>query len=345
MGTSYAGRRASAAFYRRFVAARQRAWDEAEALLKRAGGDPRLLGAGELLRLAELYPEVAADLAFVQREFDSNRLCEHLSWIVGESYRLLYRHGEDRGGGFRGWLARSLPAAARAALPDLAAMTALFLVASLVGFFFTLERPAFGRAFVSPEMEAALRSGKLWTESVFSATPPSVASSFIVSNNISVTFIAFAGGILLGLGTLYIVAFNGLMLGAVFAVCREYGKAGALLGFVCGHGFLEIGAILLAAAAGLGLARSLLAPGRLPRPAALQDAAQRAVALLLLTGVSLLLAGLVEGFVSPSPLVPVPFKLALGLILAGGLAVAVSVLAKVGALRRGDSGAGIIQAR
>lgn len=327
MASSSAARRSSAAFFRRFVSEREGAWNEAETLLKKVAGDPRALTAAEILRLAELYPEAAADLAFVQREFGSHRLEEHLSWVVGESYRLLYRHGEDGGGGFRGWLGRALPAAVRAALPDLATLALLFAAAALAGFFLTVERPGFGRAFVSPDMEASLRRGEIWTESVFATTPSSVASTFITTNNIAVTFAAFAGGILLGLGSVYIVVFNGLMLGAVFAVCREYGKAGALFDFVCGHGFLEIGAILLAGAAGLGLARAILAPGRLTRTRALQSAGERAVAVLLLTGACLIVAGLVEGFVSPTP-VSVVLKCALGLLLGAGLAVAVILLAR-----------------
>ena len=138
--------KSSAAFFRRFVAERQPVWGEAQALIAKSQGDPGALAAAELLRLAELYPETAADLAFVQREFGSGRLAEHLSFVVGESYRLLYFHGGERRGGFRSWLAETLPRAARAMLPDLAVLSFLFLAASLVGFFFTVEHPAFGRA-------------------------------------------------------------------------------------------------------------------------------------------------------------------------------------------------------
>ena len=312
-------KRHSAAFYRRYVTEREPAWNEVEALIKESGGEPKRLPAVNLLRLAELYPEVCADLAFLRRELPSHRLGEHLSYLVGESYRLLYRPEEDSGKGFFSWLGSQLPKAVRAVQADLLAAVFLFCVAALVGYFLSLDRPGFGRLFVNPGMEAGLRSGELWTRSIFSTMPHSVLSTAIITNNITVTFAAFAGGILMGIGTLYILVLNGVMLGAVIAMCQHYGMAGPLFGFVSGHGFIEITAILIAGAAGLGLARAILVPGRMTRSKALQAAARNAAALLVFTCGILILAGLVEGFISPVEILPIALKGGLGLLLEGAL--------------------------
>jgi len=315
---THAGRH-SAAFYKRYVTEREPVWNEVETLIKRAEGDARRLSTEELLRLSERYPEVVADLALIRKELPSHRLAEHLTYLVGESYRLIYRPEDETRGGFFRWLGVQLPRAFRAIMPDLLSITFIFAVAALAGYFLTMDRMEFGRLFVNPQMEDGLRRGELWTRQIFSTVPASFISSAIIYNNISVTFAAFAGGILMGVGTLYIVLLNGVMLGSIIGMCQQYGMAGDLLAFVTGHGCIEISAILLSGAAGLGLARGILSPGRLTRTRSLQAAARNAAAILLFTCGVLLVAGMVEGFVSPQEALPPTFRIGLGILLEIGL--------------------------
>ena len=122
----------------------------------------------------------------------------------------------------------------------------------------------------------------------------------IFINNIQVTFLAYAGGITLGLLTGYVLATNGILLGAVAGLATGAGNGGDLLRLIVGHGVLELSCIAVAAAAGLRVGWSLVEPGPGTRAEALRAEAARSVGIVLGTMPWLVLAGLVEGFVTGS---------------------------------------------
>jgi uncharacterized membrane protein SpoIIM required for sporulation len=147
-----------------------------------------------------------------------------------------------------------------------------------------------------------------------------VMASAIATNNVQVTFLAFAGGILAGLGTVLVLVGNGVSIGAVYGLFASYGLDRFLLAFVLPHGVIELTAICIAGGAGLWLGSALLVPGRRTRGEALVERGREAVSLLAGTTLLLLVAGALEGFVSPSSL---PFALkaavsALSAVLLGG---------------------------
>jgi len=141
-----------------------------------------------------------------------------------------------------------------------------------------------------------------------------LASSFIMTNNLTVSFTTFALGITAGLGTIWMLALNGLLFGVVNAACWQVGMSQQLLSFVAPHGVLELPAIFIAGGGGLLLAKGLLFPGNLPRKASLVLEGGRAVRLVLGIIPLLIVAGTIEGFVSPSDLpVALKYTLAAGL--------------------------------
>ena len=123
-----------------------------------------------------------------------------------------------------------------------------------------------------------------------------------MTNNISVGFMTFAFGITGGIGTIYLLLFNGLLLGVIGMACHLSGMSLQLWGFVAAHGVLELPAIFIAGGAGLRIAAGLLFPGYLPRRESLVRAGTEAVQLLLGTIPILIVAGTIEGFVSPTGL-------------------------------------------
>jgi uncharacterized membrane protein SpoIIM required for sporulation len=153
---------------------------------------------------------------------------------------------------------------------------------------------------------------EMWTHSIVAVKP--AASSVIMTNNIGVTFTAFSGGIVGGLGTVYIIAFNGLMLGVVGAACAVAGMSVPLWSFVAPHGALELPAIILAGGAGLRLGQGVLFPGFLPRRASIARAGAEAVTLVIGCVPMLVIAGVIEAFVSPTALA-VPLKFGMGAAL------------------------------
>ena len=124
-------------------------------------------------------------------------------------------------------------------------------------------------------------------------------ASQIFTNNIQVTFLAFAGGMLLGLGTLYVLFQNGMMLGAVGGLAIGAGNGRPFFELVTAHGVLELSCIVVAGAAGLRLGWAIIDPGNRTRGEALRDEARAAVEIVLGTAAWLVVAGLVEGFLTP----------------------------------------------
>ncbi|MGH7546357.1 MAG: stage II sporulation protein M, partial [Gemmatimonadota bacterium] len=140
----------------------------------------------------------------------------------------------------------------------------------------------------------------------------------IIANNVQVTFLAFALGITAGLGTLVLLLFNGLHIGATLGLFDGRGLGAYLWAFVLPHGIVELTAAAIAGGAGLLLGSALVLPGEQTRREALVERGRVALRLLVGTSALLVLAGLVEGFVSPSSLPPgvkIGFGLTLGVLL------------------------------
>jgi uncharacterized membrane protein SpoIIM required for sporulation len=167
-------------------------------------------------------------------------------------------------------------------------------------------------ALVPAHLRNVMGSGRTWTD-IQPDVRPGMAT-LIFTNNIQVAFLAFSGGVLVGLGTVYVLVSNGLALGGVLGAAQFYGVAPLLWSFISPHGYLELTCIVIAGAAGLMLGDALLRPGLLLRREALAQAARQAVELVVGAAPVLVVAGLIEGFVSPSEL-PVAVKLAFGPIV------------------------------
>lgn len=137
---------------------------------------------------------------------------------------------------------------------------------------------------------------------------------FYVMNNVGIGFRSFASGLFLGLGSAFILVFNGLVIGAAAGHLTRLGFGGTFWPFVVGHGALELTAIALCGAAGLLLGQALLAPGRQTRLAALRTRARGAVVLVLGAMAMLVLAALIEAFWSPLEAVPIWAKVVFGVL-------------------------------
>ncbi len=122
----------------------------------------------------------------------------------------------------------------------------------------------------------------------------------IFTNNIQVTFLAFGGGLLLGIGTVYLLLSNGIQLGAVAGLAIGAGNGRPFFELVTAHGVLELSCIIVSAAAGLRMAMAIIDPGHRPRGMALREEARAAVEIVLGTACWLVVAGLFEGFFTPA---------------------------------------------
>ncbi|MEW5930495.1 MAG: stage II sporulation protein M [Gemmatimonadota bacterium] len=321
---------------------RQRAdWDAYRALLERA--QQRGLAAlpeHEVSRFAALYREVAADLARARTYGGSPELVYALERWVGTGHNLLYRPPRRSWRLLRRWLSAGFPALVRLRWRPIALAAAFLYLPAVVSFAAIRADPPRAREVLPAEMmiraEEARRkeaAGEGYVEIPETAMP--VMGAGIIANNVQVAFVAFAGGILAGLGTAASLVFNGVFFGAVFGAFANVGASLHLWTFVLPHGVIELTAICIAGGAGFLLAAAVLLPGRRTRREALVRRGREAVSLLGGTVVLLLVAGTIEGFVSPAPL-PRPLKLALAALFAA-LLVAYLGLAGRGAEGRREA--------
>ncbi|MGQ0538919.1 MAG: stage II sporulation protein M, partial [Gemmatimonadaceae bacterium] len=137
-----------------------------------------------------------------------------------------------------------------------------------------------------------------------------VMASRIIANNVQVTFAAFALGLTLGIGTLLVLLTNGVAIGGVMGLYTSKGIASLLLKFVAPHGVLELTAICIAGGGGLLLAAAIWLPGERTRRQALVENSRRAIQLIGVSSVLLVVAGTLEGFISPIPTWSLGAKLA-----------------------------------
>ena len=192
----------------------------------------------------------------------------------------------------------------------------VMLAGALLGSVLTLARPQFMRHMLGPAMVATIERHEMWTHSVVAIAP--MASSWIMTNNLTVCFIAFAGGIVFGLGALYSMFFNGLLLGVIGVACQQHGMAIDLWSFVAPHGALELPSIILAGAAGFRLGQGVLFPGIYRWRDSVATAGVEASRLVAGIIPLLVIAGTLEGFFSPSD-APVWLKFTVGGILLSSL--------------------------
>ena len=302
-----------------FIASRKPHWDRLEILVQAlASGSPVQLKAPDILDIGRLYREATADLARLQafRKEGSHPedLEVYLNQLVARSYGQIYRRPSSGWGSLWGFLRSTVPKTFRQTAPWTLLALGIFIAGLLYGFVATVTDDGFLPLIVPAKLIRQVEDGKVWFDSILAVKPQ--ASSRIMTNNISVTFLAFAFGMTFGLGTVYIMAFNGLLLGALAGLCHINGLDAAFWSFVLPHGVIELTAIFMGGGAGFLLSTALLVPGDLTRKNALILRGRQAVRLTLGCVPLLIVAGVVEGFFSPVPL-PVEFKfLVAGILLA-----------------------------
>ncbi len=271
------------------------------------------LSQSDLQELALLYRQVAADLAKVREDSSSQRIASYLNQLLGRAHNLIYMGRRASPAGIFDFYRRTFPRVFRETIDYTAVALALFVAGGLIGFLVCLADPAFQRFFLGPEMTATIDRREMWTHSVISIKP--LAASWIMTNNITVSFAEFASGITAGIGTIYLLITNGLMMGVIGAACWQGGMSGQLWSFVAPHGVLELPAIFIAGGAGLLIARGLLFPGNLSRRDSLVFYGGQAGRLILGIVPVLVIAGTIEGFISPSTFNPIG-KVALAAVIA-----------------------------
>jgi uncharacterized membrane protein SpoIIM required for sporulation len=296
-----------------WIAKRRPHWDRlAELLALSDRNGLAQLSRAELQEMALLYRQVAADLSVLRQDATARTYAEHVNHLLARAHHIIYSGRKTSLATLFRFLRDEYPAIFQRNIRYVVASLLVSVAWGVLGAVLTNARPEFMRHFVGPQMIETMERHEMWTKSIVTVAP--MASSAIMTNNLTVSFVTFASGIAFGLGTFFYLYVNGMMLGVIGAACHQYGMSLALWSFVAPHGSLELPAILIAGGAGFRLGYSMLFPGSLRwRDSVAQGGIE---ATRLVSGVipMLVIAGSLEGFFSPSH-APVGLKFTVGGLL------------------------------
>jgi uncharacterized membrane protein SpoIIM required for sporulation len=300
----------------RWLEKRKPYWARLEELVQKSGRSVVSLSHSELQELGLLYRQTASDLAAVREDATNKQLALYLNQLLGRGHNLIYHGHKTKASALVRFFGETYPRIFRETLPQTMLAVGIFAVTGIAAWVITAHDPGFAHRLLGPEMVETIERREMWTHSIVTVKP--LASSGIMTNNLSVAFTTFALGITAGIGTLWMMIVNGLLMGVIGAATWKAGMALQLWSFVAAHGVLELPAIFIAGGAGFEIARGILFPGFLPRKRSLAEAGGRAAQLLLGTIPLLVVAGVIEGFFSPSE-APVAAKFTLAAALFAAL--------------------------
>jgi len=276
----------------------------------------RALGESGVRDFVAEYRALSIDLARLRTAVrgEANDEVFYLGRLVAGAHNLLYR--ERRAGimdVFR-FIVVDVPTEVRRSVVPIAVAAAFLFLPAVIAYTAVVRDPRVAPVFIPTQMLDRAQEGVQRAKTGDGYIPDPqvfrpVMASQIIANNVQVTIAVFAFGITAGLGTMLLLLLNGVSLGGVFGLYQSKGILPLLVAFVAPHGVLELSAICIAGGAGLLVAAALIMPGNRTRRRALADNSRRAMRLVTASTLFLLVAGSLEGMVSPIPYWPVSLKL------------------------------------
>ena len=326
-----------------FVLARRASWQRLEELVERAQNS-RLgaLSDDEIHELGTLYRRASADLARAQTRYATtlagSELVRSLNALVLRAHAQVYSAPPAQDSPLASlwqFLIYGFPAAFRRHWRAISVAALLLFLPGFGSYFAVWTNPQNTQLFVPQEVVREVESRakkKLVTgwggNTNYSGVVKSPEiSSQITVNNVRVSFIAVALGITAGIGTALVLISNGLLIGALAGVATNSNVDFLFWSVILPHGVIELTAISIAGGAGLVLARAIYAPGEISRREALKLAGTQAAQLVLGVAAMLVIAGLIEGFITPTTLPPA-FKMFFAALTGVGLLFYFSVKPK-----------------
>lgn len=287
----------------------QGGWEELEQLLRQLRtGSRKEQSAVSGAHFAELYRRACEHLALARARSYPSHLTDRLGQITADAHQVIYQRREFGLSRLKALIARDIPRAVRAQAAYAWIATAVFAVPTIVVGLMVYFRPELILSVVDPQIAADFAS-------MYSPAADSIGRvrdahtdwamfGYYIRHNIGIAFQCFGGGLFLGVGSLFFMAFNGTVFGAIGGYLTERGLASTFYSFIVTHAAFELTAIVLAGAAGLRIGHSILAPGRSTRMQSLITAARESIVVMYGATAMLLIAAAVEAFWSSATWIP-----------------------------------------
>ena len=298
-----------------FYQSRKSDWEALSHLLDLSQKDMSSLTESQVRDMARLYRAVTSDLALAKRDFPRNEIALYLNQLVARAHAVVYRSEPLALKRLWHFVFVGFPRLFRETWIFTFIAAVFFIVPAIAAGISVYTRPETVTLLLPPgaqQLISTVEDKKLWIDIPVEERP--YASSFIMQNNIRVSFLAFGSGLTAGLLTLWVLFFNGLIIGSLTGLTAFHGIGFQLWTFVIGHGVIELSIIFISGGSGLMLGWAILRPGLMRRRDALAQAAQKSVYLLLGAVPWLVVAGTIEGFISPNNAIAPPIHWAVGIV-------------------------------
>lgn len=314
-------------------------WQRFEAWLARRGrrrksGDPLPVDHLPDADVPRLYRQLSGQLAVARDRQYGPDLVDRINRLVLDGHHALYGARADSIGPALRFLSREFPRLVRAEAGAVWLGVLLFF-GPFLGLTVAIQfHPELAAVILAPEQMQQMQqmySPEVQQIGMREASSNAEMFGVYIWNNIRIGFQTFAGGIFLGLGSIFFLLYNGIHIGAIVGHLTEVGLGRQLWSFIAGHGAMELTAIALSGAAGLIVGKALLAPGRRSRRAALVERGRVALMIMMGAAVMFFIAALIEAFWSPLNLADPRPKYAVGALMW------IVVLLYLGLAGRGDS--------
>lgn len=289
----------------RWAARRRPTWQQLEDLLQQIDKrGVKALDREQIQSLGRLYRSSSADLSRARAMNLGTDILVYVNNLVVRAHNQVYLRKSNRLLDCFNFFYATFPRQVRENIVYIAISFAVFMAGGVICYDYTCKDLNFarlellaGHPLVSDDMWDMIEARKMWTDQLQDASP--IFSSLITTNNIRVSLLAFVLGITGGIGTLILLFYNGMSGGTIFGMCQHFGLLSNISLFVIGHGSLELPAIFISGGAGLVLGKSIVFPGAYSRNDSVRRASKRAICLFAGSIPLLLIAGAVEGFISP----------------------------------------------
>ena len=329
-----------------FIDLHSAAWRELESetayFNKHMGRLRNRIDSGSLTRervdhYIELYNQVANHLAYSRTFYGETQTSEYLNRLAGNAHAVIYTKTVLRPGAALSFLGKGFPKLFRQEIRFFIVALLAFFIAGLIAFIYVSIDGRNALAFVDEFTLMNLREEGSYDD--FTASMASLNGSYIGSNNIFVCLQAFAGGLTLGIYTLYMLIQNGIIIGVLGAVYASKGSSAFFWSLILPHGVTELFSIFLSGAAGFMIGMAIIRPGKLTRKTALVEAGKKSLKLMIMAVLFLIPSALIESFFTPLDL-PYwsKFVFSIGMFVLLTLYLCIGVIREIKDKRKGTAG-------